>query len=195
MHHKFRPDGLEKNWYWVREDIKHWSLTECPNWLRIITQYGSIYKQEKNNQPNILLTRSHDNLFEISTHMKFIPHCNFHAAGLIAYQDDDNYVLMERAFSSFAVGDGLFLDLEWKGEVRSLCRGISGSSVKLKLISTKQDVIGYYGIKKNEWIEVGRMKNPGLNFNGVGLFATNGGMNPNAPEIPADFEFFEYKQL
>lgn len=191
MRDDFQTDQLGRGWRWVREDAAHWNLTARPGWLRIVTQFGSLYRTEHNDQRNLLLVDPPGGQFELRTRLDFHPEQDFQAAGLIAYQDDDNYVLLERAFSSFAVGDGIYLDLEWRGDLESQCRPVSGRALELRLARDASEWVGYFRLGTGGWEEVGRLRDPGLGIRGVGLFGTNGGVDPLAAEIPADFAFFE----
>ena len=52
----------------------------------------------ENNLENILLTLASGLDYQISTRLAFTPTENYHEAGLLIYQDDDNYVLLSRAY-------------------------------------------------------------------------------------------------
>ena len=97
-------DGkLHLNWKPVRYDETHVSLTKNPGKLTITTQRGSIFGDEKNDEfgegvqaKNIFVLDNplgKDVDFSVTTCVSgFTPQTSFQQAGLILYDDDDNYL-------------------------------------------------------------------------------------------------------
>lgn len=101
---------LATDWSWIDEDATHWNLTEVPGMLRIVTQGESLYRA---GQPrNLLLRDAPATDFEITTKVTFDPQDNFQQAAILIYQDQNNFVLLNRGFCDVGScpGGGIFLD-------------------------------------------------------------------------------------
>ena len=89
---------LRLKWTIIRPDDKHWSLKKNKGKLTITTQRGSIHGEtaKADLAKNLFLlknpfSRSAD--FEVSVCVSdFEPTAFYHQAGLILYDDDDNYL-------------------------------------------------------------------------------------------------------
>lgn len=90
--------SLLPTWSWVREVPGNWSLTANPGKLRIVTMEGSLYSYFNDGQ-NILLRNAPNGDFSLTTRLEYSPTEFLHSAGLIVYQDDDNYIHLSRGYS------------------------------------------------------------------------------------------------
>ena len=88
----FMADTIGPQWSWIRENPANWSLGEKPRYLTITAQEGDI-KDSSNNAENILLQSANTDWF-IESRIEFSmrPSRPDQQGGIIAYQDDDNYV-------------------------------------------------------------------------------------------------------
>jgi hypothetical protein len=88
----FEPGELKGEWSWIRENKDNWSLSESPNNLTITAKTGDI-KGVTNNAENILLQSANTD-WSIASRMEFSkrPSKPDQQGGIIAYQDDNNYV-------------------------------------------------------------------------------------------------------
>ncbi len=84
-------------WSWVREDPGGWSTTARPGYLRILTAPGDL-AGTTNNARNLLVQPLLSGNFDVSTRLSFAPTAQGQAAGLLLYQDDDNYLFLGRAY-------------------------------------------------------------------------------------------------
>ena len=87
----------------MREASSHWYVEGNPKVMKITTQDGSFTNTQTAKPSNILLRDPVTNNagdFTITTKIKFDAMQNFEFAGLIVYQDDENYVSLGRAFSA-----------------------------------------------------------------------------------------------
>jgi beta-glucosidase len=103
----FLLDSLRKQWSWIREDKDHWSLTGPERYMTITAQEGDI-KGSVNNAKNILLQSANADWFaESRIEFSKRPSKPDQQGGIIAYQDDDNYVKLVYTNSSkgFMGGD------------------------------------------------------------------------------------------
>ena len=89
---EFEGTTLGEQWSWVRENNANWSLSESPGHLVITSQKGDI-QGASNNAENILLQNANTD-WTIESKIEFSrrPTKTDQQGGLVAYQDDDNYV-------------------------------------------------------------------------------------------------------
>ena len=193
MRDDFSSPSLDARWFWVREDNTHWDLiTEQPGFLRISTQPGDIYyRTNSNDGRNILLTPVNQPVFQISTKVSFSPIENFHTAGILVYQDDDNYVFLSRVVVNgdqrirfYAEEDG---EIDFTKDNEAFSE--SATTYYCRITKLGNLYIGQYSLDGNNWTEVhrvyARLDNPS-----VGLMANNGA---STMDLPADFDFFDLR--
>lgn len=189
---EFNSSTLDSRWEWMRESVDHWSLTENPGYMRITTQPGNI--QTSNN---LLVQPAPAGNFEISTHVYFTPSENFQMAGLIIYEDSDNYIQFGRAYCGFiesgCVENGIYFDHIERGEYINsnfaLTTTLTGEAY-LKIKRLGDQYTGYVSENGSDWIEAGTHTAVGeLTPVSVGLAAFN--QSESAAEIDADFDNFQ----
>lgn len=179
----FNSPVLDSRWTWVREDPSHWSLKEVPGQLRIITQEGGIY-EDTTGQRNLLLTDAPKGDFTMTVKCAIAPTENFQYAGLMVYQDDDNYVQLNRAFTD----EGSFnFDMETVGKAISQRIPRSATSFYLRISKQGDRYSGDYSPDAETWIPVGQ-GTAALSNSKIGICAGNN--LPKVPEISADFDSF-----
>ena len=198
-------DGrLQLNWKPIREDASHLSLTRHPGQFTIVTQRGAIHGKN-NNQPDRLAR----NLFVIDNPLaanadfqmttclvNFTPGNDYQQAGLVCYNDDDNYLKwMDLHNSRSPNGHVARVLAETNAESDATAVELPKASEKLWLRLTRRGNIYEYassvdGLKfethgERIWGDLPPKR--------LGLMAKNGGgRNSEAiPEIDARFEFFE----
>jgi len=179
---------VDPRWSWVREDPTHWSLSARPGFLRITTQAGGLFSAA-NNARNLLLQDAPDGDWTVETRLVFSPAQNFHSAGLLAYQDDDNYVLLAHGFCDlqppYCVGNGVYFDLEEDGASGGhAVVPIAAETLYLRLGRSDEAYQASVSSDGIDWTPVGQYS-PAEPFASLrlGLVATS------APEIPADFDY------
>ena len=84
-------DALDKDWSWVREDPKAWKLDKGALVLRTLPGY---LHAKSNNSRNVLLRPlpKSDKPLAVDVFVESEPKAQFEHAGIVWYQDDDNYV-------------------------------------------------------------------------------------------------------
>ncbi len=88
---EFKSSTPGSEWSWVREDPSHWSLSKKPGYLVITGESGDI-TESSNNAKNILLQSANtDWTIESRIVSSRIP-SGSENGGILAYQDDDNFV-------------------------------------------------------------------------------------------------------
>lgn len=180
---QFGTNLLQPHWFWVREDNTHWSLSANPGYMRITTQTGGVYGSS-NNQQNILLTKIPPDDFRITTHLTIHPTENFQFAAIQVYQDDDNYVQINRAYTG---AQTINFDIELGGTTVSTQIAAPAATLYLRIEKQGIHFIGYYSTDGSTYIKVGE-GDAKLTDMQVGLSAGNNGSG--VTEIPATFDFF-----
>lgn len=181
----FDSGTLDSRWTWVRENPAYWSLTANPGFLRLTTR-GSLH-QTSNDLENILLTPVSGIDYRIITKVTFSPMENNHRAGLLVYEDDDNYIQLTRVYTD---GDHVRIKTEIGG-VNSYTYAsdvVAATTLYLRLDKYANDYYGFYSLDGVAWEFIGQYNLP-LSNTYVGLFAAYG---PTVTEIDADFDYFEF---
>jgi regulation of enolase protein 1 (concanavalin A-like superfamily) len=191
-------DGFDGNfglkWQPVRDDPSHYTLFKYPGSLTITTQQGTIHRDEvaRNNviAKNLFVIDNPlfgDTDFVITTCIsRFKPTKNFQQAGLICYDDDDNYIKWVQLANSLnslqeTAARSTFEHYEAPVELKLLwLRMEKHGNVYRFLASTDGKNFQEYG--ETQWGDGSPMK--------IGILAKNGGYE-GVEEIDACFEFFE----
>ena len=201
-------DGkLGLNWKPVRPDPSHVSLKKTPGALTITTQRGSIHGEETKDAYGEGIKAK--NLYVIDNPLApggdfvvttcvsgFTPEMSYQQAGLIVYNDDDNYLKFGYEYNwpkeggqafcilteTDAKSDFHYLDQENSGLKRYWVRIAKRGNRYEYLTSTDGKSFQSHG--EVEWGD-GSPKH-------IGILAKNGG-NKDASELDANFEFFELR--
>jgi beta-xylosidase len=187
----FNSPTLDSRWSWAREDPTHWSLTSSPNNLRIISQPGNLFGTGpgNNNQKNILLTNPSMSDFQITTKVSFNPTQNFQNAALLVYQDDDNYISLERVYG---FGNSSEFILEQGGVPTFTVSANTATTTHLRIIKRGNTYTGLSSFDGATWNIMGQF-NAMFSSPKIGLGAGNGGSG--GTEIPANFDYFSFIPL
>jgi len=193
----FRDDfdgpTLSPEWSWINEDASMWSLTERPGYLRIHTQSGTL-DEANNSARNVFLRAAPALPYVLSTRFELYPTQEFHEAGLLVYQDADNYVKLSRLYSTRlpSEGDDFYLLNQEVAGVRSGAIYVPTSQqvIELQLLVEETSVTGAYRDASGRWITLGTLNVGALASSAwVGILANNGIGSPPASSIPVDFDF------
>jgi beta-xylosidase len=180
----FAVETLDTRWSWVRENPLYWSLTTNPGFLRLVTR-GSLH-QTQNNLENLLLTPVMSDDYQLITKVSVAPTENYQNAGLIVYQDDDNYLEVTRVYRD---GGNVRIKQELGGvSSSSYVAGVTATTLYLRLDKYGDDYFGFYSLDGAVWEFVGQY-NISLSDPSVGLMAANG---PTTSEVDADFDYFQF---
>lgn len=179
----FNYSTLNNRWSWVREDSSNWSLTAQPGYMRILTQ-GENITYDRNNQENLLLIPVVPGDFRITTRINFTPTQNSHQAGLIIYQDDDNYLKFHRVYDS-----GNWVGYLWEtGGSPGVCgTEVAATTVWLQITKQGNYYTGYYSLNGVDWNQVCTGGDMSFTRLKAGLEVSH---DYAAISIPADFDFF-----
>lgn len=192
------------NWQPVRPDESHLSFKKHPGQLTIVTQKGTIHGEADKGKPELSAKNIYvmdnplakDADFAVTTCVvDFKPTANYHQAGLILYDDDDNYLKFTFEFNS-SKGEGTYAVLVNEQEAKPVHQSAEldpeVSKLWLRLVrkgdkyeyATSIDGDRFVTHGTSEWGKAGPKK--------VGVIAKNGGQQAVA-ELDARFEFFELK--
>lgn len=179
----FDSATLDPQWSWVREDPTHWSLTDNPGYLSIRMQHGGPYGTCNNNRNTLLQTAPTDN-FEVVTCVTFNPTLNYQQAGLIVYQDTDNYVRLTRLH--YEKGGGVQFFKEVGASTTAKAVGCDLTTTYLKIRKQDSTYTGYWSKDGVNWNQVYQYTDVHLSNLKVGLAAFLGS---GYTEIPANFDY------
>jgi regulation of enolase protein 1 (concanavalin A-like superfamily) len=196
-------DGkLRLNWKPVRSDETHVSLTAHRGKLTITTQRGTIHGDEKAagepSAKNLFLIDnplSKDADFVMTTCISdFTPTQAYQQAGLLCYDDDDNYAKFSYEPNGSKGGQLCILVLETEAKPQHFPAAEVSDLKRVWMRLTKHGKSYEYATSTDgksftvhgaqEWGDGGPKK--------LGLVAKNGGPD-GVPEIEAQFDFFELR--
>lgn len=172
-------------WSWKREDNTKWNLTANPGSLQIVAQPGELY-QTTNTAKNVLLRSAPDGDWTVKTKLSFTPSAGNQQAGIIVYQNDDNYLKLVRAYTS---SNRIAFQKETGGVFSSISEldGISATTLYLMIVKSGTTYTAYYNTDGGEsWTKIGQ-STISLNSIKIGLISYGGnGTDPNA-----EFDWFD----
>jgi regulation of enolase protein 1 (concanavalin A-like superfamily) len=187
-------------WQVVRPDVTHYSLTKNRGRLTLTTQRGTIHKKQQSDEDkikNVFLIANpygREGDFEVTVCVSdFEPTARYHQAGLILYDDDDNYLKFVWE-SRGEKGDTHLVFLRETAAESDILRAATPDNkgkVWLRLTKRKQKYEYASGIDGKTWAIHGGAewgeKGPGR----IGLTASNG--PTDVPEIDACFTAFRVR--
>lgn len=143
-------------WTWLGEDPTSWSIEQAGanSYLRLTMTADSGILCALNKHQNLLLMKKsirEGSDFTAETMVIFDPQQDFQGAALLAYQDDDNFVAVDRGYCDPAygcVGDGVYFDEETDG----CCFCIPGFRTAVPLF----DAAGSVGVEVPVWLRITR---------------------------------------
>jgi len=187
----FNSPTLDSRWSWIREDPTHWSLTAQPGFLRITLQQGLI---SADTNRNMLVQNVPAGDFEIQTHLFFTPTENVQRAGLVAYQDGSNQVMLLRAYCGFpgCPGNAIYFDQIEQGQAigsNYAATTTLTNEVYLRLTRQGIDYTGYMSDNGIDWTLLGtHTVVNGFVPSGIGFMVDDCDFGTSG--IPADYDFF-----
>lgn len=88
----FDGPGLDQAWRFIREDVNSWSLTNYPGALNIRAQFGRLIGKGTGTVTNLLVRDAPEGDWQATVRVTFAASGPRQFAGLLAWQDDDNFV-------------------------------------------------------------------------------------------------------
>jgi beta-xylosidase len=184
-------DGLplDSHWSWINEEPSQWSLTDRPGFLRIETDDGPV------GAANLLVQAAPTGDYAIYADVEFTPDANYQIAGLVVYQDQDNILVLGRAFCDAGppncVGNGIYFDgIEGSNFLGNFATAVpEPDNAHLLVVREADTYSGYYSADGSAWTLIGRhtlVVSPDLPYVGL-TSAQDIGLGGNQ----ADFDLFE----
>ena len=182
------------NWETIRPDPTHMSLESHPGKLTITTQYGSIH-QAQTTAKNLQFIKVPEELqdFVATTCVEdFMPETIWQQAGMMFYDDDDNYLKWVRDFT----GRGHpVLNVNW--EIAQDNKGVNApievpkERFWLRVIKRGNIYQCLASLDGKTWTTYAAMPWGDGSPKKVGLVAKNG---PREGDLEAQFDFFELRK-
>lgn len=185
---------LTLNWETVRPDPTHMSLESHPGKLTITTQYGSIH-QAQTTAKNLFFVDVPEGLedFVVTTCVEhFLPEMIWQQAGLMFYNDDDNYIKWVRDYTNRGYP---VLNVNW--EIAQQNKGafapieVSKERFWLRAIKRGNVYQCLASLDGESWTTYFAIPWGDGNVKKVGLVAKNG---PREGDMEAQFDFFEIRK-
>ncbi len=192
----FDSSYLDGRWSIVKENSSDWNLTDRPGYLRIKAGPGTLEGIWNNNIRNIFLQNSPTEDFSIETDMEFKPIQNGQKAGLIVYQDADNYLSLTRQRTADSISSSYVVTQEINGVTTKVGFNDDVSSkqeVLLKIEKVGSTYNAYVRTDSSTWFLIAKSTNNSLTKPMVGVFTTR--TSNDVSNINADFKSFTYQPL
>jgi len=179
---QFDNPPLNAGWTWVDPlGDSSYSLTANPGSLRLSTPDHGHDLYMNFDAPRLVRTASGN--FDIKTKVTINPQYNYQGAGLLIWQDVDNYIRLERTLVS-----GVDLWYRVNGNYQGKEIPFSTSPVYLKISRAGNDFTASYSTNNSSWTNVLTVNFPANSSLQVGLVLLNEWQDH---PISADFDFFE----
>lgn len=180
------PEG----WQWIDPDEKE---NPTPHDVKLGVLRIRIPKNkdligENRTAPRYLKAIAGD--FQIETRVKFLPKENYQGAGLLIYQNENNYLRFERAYGGLGGGgEGIRLDVRTdKGYTPITTPNeiqYDAETVDLRIVRSGQLITAYWRLNEDaEWREAGEYLSDFPETVMAGVVAAN-----TAREVKAEFAF------
>jgi alpha-L-arabinofuranosidase len=183
---QFDGTTLGENWTVLSPDDSRWSLSGSA--LRLDTLTGDTH-QATNNARNLFLVDVPDGDFEVVTKLSAPVTLDYQSAGLLAWQDWDNYVRAGLAHVGSAGGPVIETATEVGAAFTSAFAARPGSTAEIvKLTRTGAEFTSSYW-DGTAWVQAARMT-ADLKVGQVGLFGLSA---QNGTSMRADFDYFAIK--
>lgn len=184
----FDSETLDGAWTIVNPDHSRWNLTDKPSHLRIKTLPGDTH-EGSNNIKNVFLRDVRAEDFEITAKITAPVRENHQQAGLIIWQDIDNYVRFGHVWDTAAsTGYSLETAKEENSEytkATNMARHPGSDTMYMKIKKVGNEYTTYFW-NGMAWEKAADSITASLDDIKVGLYATSTG----ASNINADFDYF-----
>ncbi|MBN2500293.1 MAG: hypothetical protein JXB38_05955 [Anaerolineales bacterium] len=185
----FRDDfegSIQPEWEWENEVSDRWAITE-EGWLLIIGEPPSLLGD--GTQSNLLWHSLPAGDFVITVHLQTIPFENFHQSTIYIYEDQDNYIALNRGYCDICStgGGGIYMEYKIGGNFDAYMLATDVEDLYLRLESKDDIISGYYAFTEGDWQRLGRFGNY-FEFTRVGIGVSNVG---SEEDVVGRFDYFE----
>lgn len=207
---EFKASAPASAWTVLREDKSAWSVADGA--LRLTTSEGDI-TLANNNASNLFLQSANTD-WTADTRLSFSAEPGYPAqnAGLLAYQDDDNFVKLSYGVSMSRRGPaGASLQLLCESDgyttasVNVNVEGVKDNTLWLRLVKSGSEYTAYYSVDGRKFVEAGSVSAvledvqagliacdgavPAMNFRGFG----SGAQAPETEPVDVAFDYFRIR--
>lgn len=182
---QFDGTALGPDWDVLNPDPTRWSLTERPGYLRVQSLTGDTH-QATNNARNLFLQDIPAGDFEVVTKVEAPVSLDYQSAGILAWQDTDNYVRASLAHVGFAGGQVLENALEVGAAFSSTFTARPGSTSEVLKLTRAGDVFTTSYWDGTAWVQAAQVT-AALDVQKVGVYALSA---QNGTAVTADFDYF-----
>lgn len=166
---------LQAGWSWVREDPRGWRLDKGA--LLIRTSTGALWQRDNNNQNLLLRTppQAGEGGLAVEVFVENEPTGPFEHAGLVWYDDDDNYAMLNKERVGGRQVVQLVSEKEARPRVGFAEKAYDAQGVWLRLEVAGTTARGLYrATDKDGWKTLGQCDLPGRGKARVGLITGYG---------------------
>lgn len=170
----FNSTKLDSSWKILREEKSLWSLKKYTGYLMIKTKQGDIWGNE-NFANNVFLRDTAVGAadFELSTKMALNPDKNWQQAGLLVFQDEDNYLVLKPLFDDV---QKVQFGREKKAKfISSSIEANLSNEYYIKIVRKNNIYSGYFSDDNKNWKLVGTHDEMNLKDIKIGFLVCNGG--------------------
>lgn len=179
----FDHTTLSSGWNWIDpKGDSAYNLTDNPGYLKITVNGRDHDLYQNLNAPRML--QNVDGNFVVTTRVTISPMKNYQGAGLLYWQDENNYVRLERTLVQ-----GIDLLYKIQGSYRAIEIPFSLPTVLLKFKFENQNLRGFYSEDGFNWKSVETLQLPSSNNKQVGVVVINEWQDNS---ISAVFDYFKF---
>ncbi|GAA2859308.1 hypothetical protein GCM10010517_17840 [Streptosporangium fragile] len=181
---QFDRDTLGPGWEVLAQDAEHWSLTERPGTLRVRSLTGDTW-QNTNTAKNLFMTDIPTGDFEVVTKVTAPVALDFQSAGILAWQDWDNYVRAGLAHVGSSGGVVIETDTEVGAAFTAKFAARTGSTGEILKLARTGDTFTSSYWDGSAWVQASQVS-ADIDVKQVGLFALSA---QNGTSVTADFDY------
>lgn len=188
----FDSFSLASEWKWFDPvGDANFDLNAQPSFIRISTPSNNDIAPFSNYDAPRLVRQVSGN-FDIKTLVRFDPQNDYQGAGILIWQDDDNFLRVERAYGGFNGGQsGIRFDKEVNGSYGTVSGPEShptvAKEVELRVKREGDQFTAYWRERGDSWQEIGTTSLQFTSKIDVGLAVV---AHVGVPQTTADFDYF-----
>lgn len=191
----FRDDfngQISHAWTWHNEDTVHYKVNE-DGWLEITGRDESTLIGGK--QTNLLWTSLPEGNTEVVVRLKSQPLFDYQHAGLVLYEDPENYVFLNQGYCMQCIlgGSGIFLEYRLNTHQGRFTTASSAGELHLMLLIEHGAVSAFFATETDEWQHIATLGSD-IQFSRVGLAVTNDSTWDTGYDLIGMFDDFEIRR-
>ncbi len=193
----FDSQTISPDWNIVNQTAANWSLTARPGYLRINSLGGDMH-QSQNTHRNVFVKNANapSGNFEVILEVETEATLNYQQAGIVIWQDQDNYIRLGRVHNSHNGGKSIEMAREQSAVYQeasrvNVNRFPTGDKVYIRIMKIGNIYTGYVW-DGAQWVEAAPAVTATLNNPRVGLYAL---ASTGSVSMNADFGYFGVREI